>query len=497
MNIINPKTPKWGPLAYGLRESVTYHERDGAPILILNFPLKVVVLASEWKGVLRLFSNGNFLALEKITSQLEHLDPDKIENFLDDLVRKGFLERKGVSALREYPLVSIIIPVRNRPDEIRACLSSLHRLDYPLQKIEIIVVDDASSDHTPDVVAEFPVTLIALQDHRQASYCRNLGAQKAGGDILAFIDSDCLADVMWLKELVPAFKDFTLAAVGGMVDAWDGQKALDRYEKVKSALKISSWFKHSRQGENFFYVPACNLLVPRDVFLKLDGFREDLHVGEDVDFCWRLQDCGYHVEYRPVGKVYHRHRNRWQSFCRRRFDYGTSEPMLQQMHAKRIKRIVFPLGETLFWCTLIAALFFKSLLMGVLAGTSFSLHALTRYKMARRQNIPLTLLRITTAIARSYLAFIYHCSTFVSRYYLIWSIIVFPFFPAVALTILGMHLLAGLGEYYIRRPRLNALTFVFYFTLEQLSYQLGVWWGCVRRAYFKPVNPQITVRRSV
>ena len=70
----------------------------------------------------------------------------------------------------------------------------------------------------------------------------------------------------------------------------------------------------------------CNLLVRKEVFMKLGGFQEDLHVGEDVDLCWRMQDSGYDLEYGPIGKIYHRHRNTVQAFCRRRFDYGTSEP---------------------------------------------------------------------------------------------------------------------------------------------------------------------------
>ncbi len=114
----------------------------------------------------------------------------------------------------------MIIPVRNRPREIEDCLFSLGKLDYPESKIEIIVVDDASTDHTPQVASEFPVRLISLRDNRQAPYCRNLAAKNAIGEILAFIDSDCLADPFWLKELISAFKDARVAAVGGRVASW-------------------------------------------------------------------------------------------------------------------------------------------------------------------------------------------------------------------------------------------------------------------------------------
>jgi len=57
-----------------------------------------------------------------------------------------------------------------------------------------------------------------------------------------------------------------------------------------------------------------------------------------------------------------------------------------------------------------------------------------------------------------------------------------------------MHFLTGLMEFFIKKPRLNIPLFLFYFSLEQLSYQLGVWWGCFKRNFFGPVNPQIVMK---
>ncbi len=156
----------------------------------------------------------------------------------------------------EYPAVSVIIPVRNRPAEITACLNSLNRLDYPAEKLEIIVVDDASGDATPEAVIRFPeARLLRMQHHHQASFCRNRAAEAARGDVLAFIDSDCLADPTWLKELVPAFRDTSLGALGGWVDAAFEENGLDRYEKVKSSLKIGAWFKRPNRPNVFFMCP--------------------------------------------------------------------------------------------------------------------------------------------------------------------------------------------------------------------------------------------------
>lgn len=485
------------PLAYRLRKGVTYEKKSGAPLLVLDFPLKSILLKPLWRPVFEfLHSSRSYCSFDDILSHGNQTDADKVEIFLNHLVYRGFLEQEGLSKVSGYPQVSIIIPVRNRPDDIAACLQSLSGIDYPSEKVEILVVDDASTDDTPDVVSRFPVILIAIKEHRQASFCRNLAAKRAKGEILAFIDSDCLADPLWLKELVPAFKDPLLGAVGGAVDSYFDERGLDRYEKVKSSLKVGSWLRRSREGENFFYVPSCNLIVKRDIFLDLGGFNENLHVGEDVDFCWRMQDRGYHLEYRPAGLIYHKHRNRLGAFARRRFDYGTSEPLLQQSHADRIKKLIFPPAETFFWLAAILSAVFNSAPLLGLSVLSLLAGSIIKYIKVRREGIPVGFLHVFTAVFRSYLSFFYHLCAFVSRYYLVLAILVFPFAQWVSAIILGMHLVAGCVELFTKKPEMNPFAFLFYFTVEQLSYQLGVWWGCFKRRYFHPVNPLIVMRAT-
>ena len=483
-------------LTYRLPKRVAYHESGGSFQLVLEFPLKAMLLHPSWRAVFDVLSKGGFVPVETIVPLVEPPDPKKVEVFLDDLVRKGFLERDGLSVLPEHPFVSIIIPVRNRPEEIEICLGSLGQIHYPRDRIEIIVVDDASDDNTPDVASEFEVNVIYLKEHKQASYCRNLAAEGAKGDILAFIDSDCLADPLWLRELVPAFKDRSIGAVGGMVDSYFGKKGLDRYEAVKSSLNVCTWFRRSGENDPFFYVPSCNLLVRRDLFLRLGGFREEMHVGEDVDFCWRLQDAGHYVEFRPQGRVSHRHRNRIWPFCSRRFDYGTSEPLLQQMHSKKSKQLIFPPGASLFWSIAVLAILLKYAPLFVLCGITVLLDAQSKLSGIKQRGISIKFPPLFLSVLRSYFAFFYHCSAFVSRYYLIWSIAIIPLFPFVSAILLGMHLLTGLVEYFTKKPRLNPASYFLYFSLEQLSYQLGVWWGCLKHLSFRAVNPRLALRIS-
>ncbi len=435
-----------------------------------------------------------FTNFNEIVSLMEGSVPENIEVFLNNLVRKGYLEVKGCLRLKEYPFVSVIIPVRNRPEEITVCLESLSRLDYPQEKTEIIVVDDASDDNTADAVSSFPVQLVSLRGQGGASYCRNLGAEKARGEILAFLDSDCMAGPLWLRELVPAFIDSSTGAVGGMVDSYFNERGLDLYEKVRSSLNMGPWPRSSRDGNVFFYLPSCSLLARRDLFLPVGGFREDMTVGEDVDLCWRLQDKGYHIEYRPVGRVFHKHRNRMRHFCARRFDYGTSEPLLQKYNEKRSKKIVFPIPDLLFWGFALLSIISGRPLILALSGATLLTDSLIKLVRIVRMGIGISYPRVLLVSLRSYLAFIYSLCTFVSRYYLIWAFLLFFVFPVLSAAVMGAHLLTGTGEYFMKKPGLNFPLFLFYFSLDQMSYQLGVWWGCIRRFFFRPVNPRIVIR---
>ena len=476
---------------YRIRREVRYGDHHSHPLLVLAFPLKGLRLNAQWGPVCVRLSRGEFVAFSEIQTLLAVKAGERLEFFLDELVRRGFLESRGFPVIKEIPLVSVVVPVRNRPEEIQACLQSLLELDYPKEKLEVLVVDDASTDRTAMVVSGFPVQLIRLAEQRQAPFCRNLGGRKAGGEILAFIDSDCLADPGWLKELVPVFRDPSVGAVGGKVASHYNEKNLDRYEQVMSSLSMGNWPRRSTKKEPFFYVPSCNLLVRRQAFLKVDGFQEELVVGEDVDLCWRLQDQGQQVEYRPAGTVYHRHRNRLRTFCSRRFDYGTSEPLLQKRHPRRNKTFGFPLAGALFWTVIFLSLTLGAWPPAAAAPLVAAIDAAARRRRLQRKDIPVAFIRIQAAVLRDYLGFFYHCCAFLSRYYLAAGLLVIPLFPRLSFLVMGIQFLTGFVVYAGKRPRMDFLSFQFFFLLEQLSYQTGVWWGCLKNHHFTPVAPKL------
>ena len=435
------------------------------------------------------------MAIEEILSLFETGLATRVEKLLEDLVRKGFLARRGTAELTELPFVSVIVPVHNRPDEIAACLESILRLDYPRDRLETLVVDDASTDHTPNVISRFPVRRIMLEENRQAPFCRNLAVREATGEILAFVDSDCVVSPQWLKELLPVFRDPTIAVVGGRVDAWFDWTALDRYEAVNSSLIMGHHAIRSEKRNTAFYVPSCNMLVRREIFLAVDGFQEHLVVGEDVDLCWRIEDSGDQVAFEPLGPVFHKHRNRIPAFCGRRFDYGESEPLLQKKHKTRRKTMIFPFCSTLFLDGFFGMLFTGFLPLLIPCAAIITWDTLNRRKTICKKGIPLSAFSIMIAVLRSYLFFGYHLCAFVSRYYLIWAMVLVFLWPIASAVILLLHLVAGVVDYAVKKPRLDPFSFLFFFTLEQLSYQAGVWYGCVKQRDFGSVIPKLVLSR--
>src|SRR6202790_5136894 len=115
--------------------------------------------------------------------------------------------------LTRYPRVSVVVCAYNAERTMAACLASLEPLDYP--DYEVIVVNDGSKDRTLEISERFPFCRIISQENKGLSAARNVGAEAATGEIVAYTDSDCVADPDWLDYLVGTMEAKSLAACGG------------------------------------------------------------------------------------------------------------------------------------------------------------------------------------------------------------------------------------------------------------------------------------------
>jgi len=154
--------------------------------------------------------------------------------------------------------------------------------------------------------------------------------------------------------------------------------------------------------------------------------------------------------------------------------------------------MLFPVGTIFFWSIVFLSLLLQNVLLLGLSGLILFLEAVSKALKVRKKNIPIKELTIIGAVARSHVAFLYNLCNFSSRYYLVLSFALFPWQPFVGAIIWVMHAVVGGVEFVNRRPKLNPLSFFWYFTLEQLSYQAGVWWACCKTLNFNPINPRLT-----
>ncbi len=483
------------PFAFRLRKGVTLEKRLDSYIAFSKIPLNLIRISERAATVLELCDGVR--TVEEIAAGAAMGDEEKTFKICRYFSEKGLLEMEPVLPNKmDEPTVSIIIPVRNRQEELKGCLESVFSQDYPSQKMEVIVIDDGSTDGTAHVAASFPCRILANQTSRGQSRCRNMGAQEAKGQILAFIDSDCVADNGWLKELVPYFQWRRLAAVGGYVDGFYHETPLDRYEETCSPLNMGKQILYSTKDSSTFYMPSCNLLVQREAYRAVEGMKEDMHVGEDVDLCWRFRDRGYDIAFIPRGIVHHKHRNELGKMLRRRSDYGASEAVLHALHPEKKKNMrIPPLSLGIFLCV-VGALILSSPLPLYGSACFFLLGTLTKVRRVGGLCLPISLWKIALSATRSHLSFIYHLSFRLMRYYLIALLLLgCVHFPVLILTVF-MLLFVSSVDYALKRPHLNFAYFLFYYTTDHLAYQTGVILGHLQQITLRLYRPEILLKVS-
>ena len=215
-----------------------------------------------------------------------------------------------------------------------------------------------------------------------------------------------------------------------------------------------------------------------------------------MDFCWRLKDSGYEIEYCPAGVVFHKHRNKLKAFFTRRFQYGTSEPFLQKKHPDRVKKMFYMPLTMLLWGIVLLALLTGCFSLFGLCVIILITDTHTKWRQVKKKDLPIKYKLVLSAVFRGYFVSVYYWCAFYSRYYLITAFLFFPIFPKICLVLFINHFIVSLCEFFLKRPSLNIFSYIYFFGIDQLAYQAGAWYGCFRHLAFNPVNPRITRWKS-
>src|SRR3989344_748327 len=182
-------------------------------------------------------------------------------------------------------LFSVIIPTYNRKREILKCLKSIYNQDFPSDKFEIIVVDDASTDGTHKLLLKEDVTILRLKERSGPSVARNFGASKARGKYLAFTDSDCLVPKNWLLSFSDVFRRYPdlFSAGGSYVNL--GKSIYCRYESYVYKRYVREEKEYISKERNELPFALGNIAYRKDAFWELGGFNERIPYycsGEDA-----------------------------------------------------------------------------------------------------------------------------------------------------------------------------------------------------------------------
>ncbi|MDT7541869.1 MAG: hypothetical protein QOE33_1773 [Acidobacteriota bacterium] len=222
---------------------------------------------------------------------------------------------------KQSPLFSIIIPTYQRTAQLASCLEAITRLDYPLERFEVIVVDDGSATPPEELIASFRERIdvqLLTQPHAGPAAARNTGAARARGDCLAFTDDDCLPERNWLRAFAARLVERPEQLIGGRA-----QNALaQNIYSAASQTIIDVVYEHFNENGEAHFFASNNFAVPARGFRAIGGFDEKFVTSEDRDLCDRWLRHGYKMTYAPEALIQHAHPLTLRSLWRQHFGYG-------------------------------------------------------------------------------------------------------------------------------------------------------------------------------
>jgi succinoglycan biosynthesis protein ExoA len=224
--------------------------------------------------------------------------------------------------------VSLYIPTLNSSKTIKFCLNSI--INQIFKPDEILIVDGNSTDNTIEIIqsiknkTKLPIRILK-QDKKGLANARNLAIKNVKYDYIASIDSDCVADKNWLKELMETFQDENITGAGGELIEKSQISLFDIWRKQHMS---QNWGNKMITNPPFLY--GSNSLFKKEPLKKLKGYNETYLTNyEDVDLSEKLLKKGYLLIYNPKAICYHIRKDTFYSLLNTYYNwtfYGYPQP---------------------------------------------------------------------------------------------------------------------------------------------------------------------------
>lgn len=234
----------------------------------------------------------------------------------------------------DWPSLSVVVCAYNAAETIDECLRHTCALDYP--DLDILVVDDGSTDDTAAIVERHPSARLLRIPHGGLSVARNEGFRAARGDIIAYLDSDAYPTPEWPYYLGLGFDRRDVGGAGGPnvppPDEPLGAQVVAQAPGGPVHVLVTD--------DRAEHIPGCNMAFWRHVLEEVGGF-DPIYTsaGDDVDLCWKVLDRRLTIAFHPAALVWHHRRPGLRRYLRQQRGYGRAEALVEARHPDRFSPI--------------------------------------------------------------------------------------------------------------------------------------------------------------
>ena len=238
------------------------------------------------------------------------------------------------------PKYSLVIPVYNRPEEIRELLESL--VDQEYKNFEVLIIEDGSTNKSDRVVASYNGKLDIKYFYKENSgqgFARNYGFERANGQYFIVFDSDCIIPPNYLNEIEQFLKENAVDAFGGP------DKAHDSFNNLQKAISYSmtspittGGIRGGKSHIGKFHPRSFNMGISKEVFRKTGGYKLT-RMGEDIEFSTRIIKEDFKTALIEGAFVYHKRRTSFGQFYKQLHFFGRARINVNRFFPGEIKMV--------------------------------------------------------------------------------------------------------------------------------------------------------------